>query len=707
MYMSSEILEDNNVEKTSEKQSQRITELQEDLEEIEDKIDSGEINPKLKLPEQGEVVAEFIDSEGEKRKPSAEIALLGPEQIVVIDQFYREHDELADSVETMLGFAQDINSELQNKGPDGKYKALSDIVDPAKLQERLYSAKQSEANTENVQLTESERANLTKLSEEIAQLKAKLEIPLPTGDFKSVKEYIDAYYKTLEAGEMPLISKPGIMTRINSGAREASIQEIEAYRAGLQKDLDLRVNLANDQISQIIQTQLNNNLASFPAALFEPYSTGTGLEAGEGLDETNGPLQNEVCIIEYSQLLANYYQQFEYMHKVEANTLSVLQATEIKALLKNLTPAEISNLATKLSANLQKSLLSEHELIMNEMKAAATYSERAAKDSAEVAEYVVKGNLYQEKALADLYITDREQDIITKITETIKLINPASTIEAQKIIDQIKSPDFVSVSAASLLVHNSGFAREITASGELRTKQAQINTTGTLNETTNPGFAQSEEISTHSKALHFSDKLHHGYASLTSSQPGESGFLLIPIGSIVEHSPIDKKGMLLSVVASPDQNTGDLNIPNNKGDKYKDEVFFSSPNETESDVYSIPLDETTTTILIGGQIGVSQAERGGTVYTVDLPINESGAPDVSLSTEIPEIIRNKILPRISENPRIKGKKVVPIRRAPLDFEPEIVDDLSQLRGNRFRKKNEKIETTGVNITRAHIRDRQR
>jgi hypothetical protein len=709
--MSTETLEDNtNVEKKSENHARKISELQEDLHEIAEDIESGEINPKLKLPEEGEEVAEFIDSKGQERKASREIALLGPEQIVAIDSFFREHDELADSVETMLSFAQDINTELKNVGPDGKYQPLSRITDPEKVLEHIKSPEPLEPNSEQVQLPEDDRKKLTDLTAQIAELKSLLAIAPLGDDYKSIKEYIDSYYQTLGPDEMPQIAKLGMMARINSGARESSLQEIEAFRAEQQRMLDLQIDLANKLISKITQGQLDAKLASFPSALFEPYSTGSGYDPGEGLDPTNGPLQNEVCIIEEAQELANYYQQFEYMHVLEDDTLSVLKAPEIRAVLDQLSPQEQSQLSTLIATSIQKDLESNHELKLGQITKAAYDAKLKVTDTAKDADFLLRNALYQEKALADLYISEREEERIAGLLETIKLIYPESTADPQKIIDSIKEPDFKIVSASSLLVHNSGFAREIVESGELRTKQTQINKTGTLNETTKPGTETQSGLKTHSRSIHYSDKLHLGYSSVERVAPGEAGVILVPIGKIVEHSPINKDGMQLTSVKASGNETGTINLPNNQPDengKWGDEVFFSSPIEEESDIFEVTLDSTTAAIIVGGEMGERQTEAGATIYNVEPQYDKDKQIDLGATMVKSGLISGQIIPKISSDPKIAGRIVVPLRRAPLDFVPEIVDNIGQntVTRNRFRKDTQ-VSTLDTNggVERTHVRD---
>jgi hypothetical protein len=201
-----------------------------------------------------------------------------------------------------------------------------------------------------------------------------------------------------------------------------------------------------------------------------------------------------------------------------------------------------------------------------------------------------------------------------------------------------------------------------------------------------------------------------GYSSVERVAPGEAGVILVPIGKIVEHSPINKDGMQLTSVKASGNETGTINLPNNQPDehgKWGDEVFFSSPIEEESDIFEVTLDSTTAAIIVGGEMGERQTEAGATIYNVEPQYDKDKQIDLGATMVKSGLISGQIIPKISSDPKIAGRIVVPLRRAPLDFVPEIVDNIGQntVTRNRFRKDTQ-VSTLDTNggVERTHVRD---
>ena len=618
-----------------------------------------------------ELVDKFVDSRGIERKPTAELVRLNPEACEAIDSFFKEHDELADSIETLLVFTEDLAPHAQKI--EAMYesrqrpKPLSELTDPQSINEAIQTAINGPSPSPEA-LPQEVSSKIQAQLEKIQAQQAILSIPAPGQDAGSILIFIESLPDNLRQGWQ----FPGSMKlRMSGSARSEALGKISMLIDSAREDERTAKIILTSIISDYIPTAIKPALEQV-----RPLQTGIDTEnhghntwdkrlnAQGNISTQNAPTQNEVVVAELTPEIQELTQQFEYMQSCEQALKGALSTPQIAEALKLLEKSDIESLSQRIAKGNQELLsTADFATIMKGFEQTFQMAPILYNESLYRATKAIR-TLYNEPALPKLYISPQEEARLQALIAMHNQLAPGTQLDPQAQLEEIKSPNFETRSPLEMYTHASPYISAILQDGSLRTKQQQVDVLGTLHEQTKSGVSEGDVITTHSSVIHFSNDISHGYVGYPP-EGYQAGVLFIPLGKIIQTAPIDYLGRQLitlpvsgSQVAPPQARTASYGTQS-YGDDF---VFYSSPKASERDNYSIELDEDCGVVLIGDEASAAQYSKPGGPIVEAAPSNDQ-APVSQASGQVQR--------ELLEHSEYSGSIVVPLRIAPMEFVAEV------------------------------------
>lgn len=656
-------------------------------------------------PQQEKPVEKFIDSRGIERRSDYPIVLLDREAEQAIDDYYKEHDQLADTTEATIDEAKQL--ETVDVSEDRFLKAITLDLSPTTSPQEEGSQKDTSTEEDGTEHLSENQSLLKELTDDVEAIDSEIRdiaVFPPDASFKDLK----AFYEGLPEKVRVFIDQDGgppefgLGVRFSGGKKSSLRVKIILGLDRYESDLKERRRLGSKKLAEELADQLADGLGEAAAELgitvpetcqFSEYESP---ESQEKVQQGKTPTEN-IALLDKNLARMRDIEQIDGQIEAASEVIAAaIQDPLVQEALAKLDELERNAIAWRVNHVIQESVKQSGAL---ESLAAIQKGKQFALELADIQTQAATHAVYQEVALPVDYVSDIErerlQDLEEKRAAQFDKSPRVASDEAKKRIEAARKETLGEIiEAAIMYFHTTSYIEAIMASGELQPKQRQIDTSGILHEQTRPASgSEGSTLTTHSSVPHFAKRWQPGYMRGGNEEGFHNGVVALPIGAIVKHASFDTNSKQLTILPSARPNNWSYTgvTSRGSGEIEDDYVFYSSPELANRDDYGLPISEEI--------VGVIDNPRD----PVEVPeaLNEK----VVVAKDESELI--SVIDRKIEEVKVqyRGKMVVPLRQAPLEYKPEsprvgtgfrdmpqIYEKLeaSQLRGRQHANPRERI-----------------